>query len=156
MALLGLARIAKAEKHYWRAAHLLGAAEARINVGSDLDASARVTYERDAAALRTYLGEEAYLQARNEGSRMTPEQALTLREPSPETLKGLPIYPDELTEREVEVLRLVANGLTDAQVAERLIISPRTVQGHLRSIYSKIQVNSRGAATRYAIERKLL
>jgi DNA-binding CsgD family transcriptional regulator len=46
--------------------------------------------------------------------------------------------------------------LTDAQVAERLIISPRTVQGHLRSIYSKIQVNSRGAATRYAIERNLL
>ncbi|HEV2661854.1 MAG TPA: tetratricopeptide repeat protein, partial [Ktedonobacteraceae bacterium] len=156
VALLGLMRIAKAEKHYWRAAHLLGAAEARINVGSDLDALARVTYERDAAALRTYLGEEAYIKARNEGSRMTPGQALTLREPSPEALTLSPIYPDELTEREVEVLRLVANGLTDAQVAERLIISPRTVQGHLRSIYSKIQVKSRGAATRYAIERNLL
>ncbi len=156
VALLGLARIAKAEKHYWRAAHLLGAAEARINVGSDLDALARVAYGRDAAALRTYLGKEAYIQAQNEGRNMTPEQALTLREPSPKPLKVSSIYPDELTEREVEVLRLVANGLSDAQVAERLIISPRTVQGHLRSIYSKIQVNSRGAATRYAIERNLL
>jgi DNA-binding NarL/FixJ family response regulator len=66
------------------------------------------------------------------------------------------VYPDELSEREVEVLRLVASGLTDFQVADQLVISPRTVQGHLRSIYSKIQVNSRGAATRYAVERRLV
>ena len=38
------------------------------------------------------------------------------------------------------------------QVAEQLVISPRTVNGHLRSIYNKINVNSRSAATRYAIE----
>lgn len=67
-----------------------------------------------------------------------------------------PKYPDNLTEREVEILVLVAEGLTDAQVAEKLIISPRTVQGHLRSIYTKIDVTSRGAATRYAMEYKLI
>jgi len=60
-----------------------------------------------------------------------------------------------LTEREVDVLRLVALGMTDAQVADQLVLSPRTVQGHLRSIY-KINVNSRSAATRYAVEHKLL
>ncbi len=65
-------------------------------------------------------------------------------------------YPNELTGREVEVLRLVAQGLSDIQVAERLVISPRTVQGHVRSIYNKINVNSRSAATRYAIEHKLV
>jgi DNA-binding NarL/FixJ family response regulator len=53
------------------------------------------------------------------------------------------------------VLRLVAQGLTDAQVAEQLVISPRTVNGHLRSIYSKIEVTSRSAATRYALDHQL-
>lgn len=155
--LLGLARVAKAERRYWRAAHLLGAAEARINFSTDLDAIARVAYKRDVAALRTYLGEETYIQARNEGNRMTPEQVLTILEPTPAaSLNVSPMYPDDLTEREVEVLRLVASGLTDAQVADQLTISPRTVQGHLRSIYNKISVNSRSAATRYAIERKLV
>ena len=61
-----------------------------------------------------------------------------------------PTYPDGLTAREVEVLRLVAQGLTDAQVAEQLVISPRTVNTHLTSIYAKIQVSSRSAATAYA------
>jgi DNA-binding CsgD family transcriptional regulator len=65
-------------------------------------------------------------------------------------------YPAGLTEREVEILRLVAQGLTDAQVAERLVISPRTVHGHLRSIYGKLDVSSRTAATRFAIEQQLV
>jgi DNA-binding CsgD family transcriptional regulator len=65
-------------------------------------------------------------------------------------------YPSGLTAREVEVLGLVAQGLTDAQIAEQLIISPRTVNSHLTSIYSKIQVSSRTAASRYAFEQKLV
>lgn len=156
VALLVLARVAKAERRYWRAAHLLGAAEARINAHIDLDALARAAYERDVAALRTYLGEEGYTQARDAGSRMKPELVHTISEPtSAVAFKVSPKYPDELTEREVEVLRLVASGLTDAQVAEQLVISPRTVQGHLRSLYNKINVNSRSAATRYAVEQQL-
>jgi predicted ATPase/DNA-binding CsgD family transcriptional regulator len=154
---LGLARVAKAEKQYWRAAHLLGAAKARINIRTDLDALAHVAYERDVAALKTYLGAEAYTQAWDEGSRMTSEQVLTVTEPEHTAVFNVSsMYPDGLTVREVEVLRLVASGLTDAQVAEQFVISPRTVQGHLRSIYSKIQVNSRSAATRYAVERNLI
>ena len=62
---------------------------------------------------------------------------------------------DGLTEREIEVLRCVAQGLTDAQVAERLVISPRTVHSHLNSIYSKLGISSRSAATRYAFEHDL-
>ena len=65
-------------------------------------------------------------------------------------------YPAGLTTREVEVLRLVAQGLTDTQVAQQLVISPRTVNWHLTSIYSKLGVSSRSAATRYAIEKKLV
>jgi predicted ATPase/DNA-binding CsgD family transcriptional regulator len=65
-------------------------------------------------------------------------------------------YPSELTKREVEVLRLIAEGLTDAQVADRLFLSTRTVQAHLRSIYSKLNVTTRSAATRYAMEHGIV
>lgn len=64
-------------------------------------------------------------------------------------------YPGGLTAREVQVLRLVATGLTDIQVAEQLIISPRTVHAHLTSIYTKLGVTSRSTATRYALEHHL-
>ena len=62
----------------------------------------------------------------------------------------------ELTRREVEVLTLIAEGLTDAQVAERLVLSTRTVQAHVRSIYSKLDITTRSAATRFAIEHGLV
>lgn len=79
----------------------------------------------------------------------------------PGTLPGPPVSlpspsQDQLTSREIEVLRLVASGLSDKAVAEYLVISPRTVQWHVRSIFNKIQVSSRTAATRYAIEHKLI
>jgi non-specific serine/threonine protein kinase len=61
-----------------------------------------------------------------------------------------------LTPREVDVLRLVADGLTDAEIGARLYISVRTVNAHLRSIYTKLGVPSRAAATRAAIQRGVL
>ncbi len=51
-----------------------------------------------------------------------------------------------LTAREIEVLRLVADGLSNAEIAERLVLSERTVHAHLRSIFDKLGVNSRTAA----------
>ncbi len=54
------------------------------------------------------------------------------------------------------MLRFIAKGLTDAQIAEQLVISSRTVNTLLTSIYGKIQVSSRSAATRYAIEHRLV
>jgi predicted ATPase/DNA-binding CsgD family transcriptional regulator len=155
--LLGLARIARAQGHYWRAASLLGAAEARLNVTIDLNLAERTDYEREVAVTRTYLGQETYEKAQGKGRSMTSEQALTASEPVMTAKLHVPTaYPAGLTVQEVEVLRLVALGLPDAQVADRLVISPRTVQGHLRSIYSRIAVNSRSAATRYAIDHKLI
>jgi DNA-binding NarL/FixJ family response regulator len=56
----------------------------------------------------------------------------------------------------VEVLRLVALGLTDAEAAERLLVGVRTVKGHLRSIYRKLGIRSRSAAARFAAENGLL
>ena len=57
-----------------------------------------------------------------------------------------------LTSRELNVLELVATGLTNREIAERLSVSRRTIDAHLRSIYGKIGVASRSAATRYALE----
>ena len=64
--------------------------------------------------------------------------------------------PFGLTPRELDVLRLVAEGLTDPEVAEQLFVSPRTVSSHLTSIYTKLNVSSRAAATRIAVEQRLL
>ena len=63
-----------------------------------------------------------------------------------------PQAAEVISPRELEVLALVAEGLTDREVAERLFISPRTVNQHLRSIYNKLGVNSRTGATMRAIE----
>ncbi|MDQ4075260.1 MAG: tetratricopeptide repeat protein, partial [Chloroflexota bacterium] len=82
-------------------------------------------------------------------------QLPTVPKPHDVATPSQPPYPASLTPREVEVLRLVAQGLTDAQVAEELIISPRTVSTHLTSIYGKLQVNSRTAAARFAVEHGL-
>jgi DNA-binding NarL/FixJ family response regulator len=62
---------------------------------------------------------------------------------------------EQLTIREREVLRLVAAGMSDAEVAQQLVLSVRTVNAHLRSIYRKLGVRSRTAAGRYAQEHGL-
>jgi len=63
---------------------------------------------------------------------------------------------DGLTDREVEILRRVTSGLTNRQLAEELGVSTRTIDAHLRSVYAKLGVKSRSAATRYAIEHHLV
>jgi predicted ATPase/DNA-binding CsgD family transcriptional regulator len=164
----GLAGVAVVQGAYEWAAQLLGAAEAlREAIAVPLMPADRASYEQTVHVARARLGASAFASAWQEGRAMTPEQVLaaqgyvTISLPTPtgsrSTLPVMtsPSYPSGLTAREVEVLRLVAQGLTDAQVAEQLVISPRTVNGHLRSIYSKIGVTSRSAATRYAVDHHL-
>lgn len=64
--------------------------------------------------------------------------------------------PDGLTERELEVLRLVTAGHTNRQIGSLLHLSPKTVGHHVQHVYAKIGVSSRAAATLYAAERGLL
>ena len=93
---------------------------------------------------------------------MTLEQAFAyaLEEPAMprERAQGSPEHPAGplVSARELEVLGLVAEGLTDAEVAQRLHLSPRTVGRHLESIYRKLGVSSRTAAVRTAGELGLL
>jgi DNA-binding CsgD family transcriptional regulator len=164
----GLAAVVAAQGEPVRAVWFMSAAQAlREAIGTPLPLLFQALHELTIASVRTLLGEQAFATAWAEGRTMAPEQALVAQEPV--TIpKGAPVgtstvspvpkapaYPDGLTAREVEVLRLVAQGLTNEQVAEQLIISPRTVNTHLTVIFSKIGVSSRAAATRYAIEHHL-
>jgi non-specific serine/threonine protein kinase len=156
-----------------RAARLFGAAEAlRAMIGAPLSTSERTYYERHLASPRTRLGKEAFAVAWAEGQALPLEQALALaleqvpgsrqgtsmpaEPPRPQPSRREQVSPAGLTAREVEVLRLIAQGLTNEQVADQLIISPRTVEKHLESIYGKLQITSRAAATRFAVEHQLL
>jgi DNA-binding CsgD family transcriptional regulator len=72
---------------------------------------------------------------------------------------GLPrhraAWPCDLTDREVDVLRLCARGMTNRQIAETLIVSARTVQHHLGSIYDKTERRTRAGAAVFAVEHGL-
>ena len=61
----------------------------------------------------------------------------------------------DLTDRETEILKMVAKGMSYKQIAERLVISHRTVQNHVQNTLRKLQMHNRVELTRYAIERGL-
>jgi DNA-binding CsgD family transcriptional regulator/tetratricopeptide (TPR) repeat protein len=159
--LVGLGEVVAAQQKLAWAAQLWGAADAlRDALGVPIPPVELADYERSFSAARVHLGERAFAAAWAQGRSMTPEQALAAQGQKPiptptTTMIPPPTYPAGLTAREVEVLRLVAGGLTDVQVAEKLVLSPRTVHAHISSIYSKLGVTSRSAATRYAIEHHL-
>jgi two-component system response regulator NreC len=64
--------------------------------------------------------------------------------------------PDDLSERELEVLRLIALGHTNNEIAERLFLSVRTVESHRAHIQQKLAMNTRSELVRYAIDRGLI
>jgi predicted ATPase/DNA-binding CsgD family transcriptional regulator len=163
----GLAGVIAAQGEPAKAVLLWGAIESlREAMGAPIPAVERASYDRTVAVVRAQLGEETFAAAWAEGRTMTPEQALVAEEqevmpllsnPVPTSpLLTPPIYPGGLSAREVEVLRLVAEGLTNSQIADQLIISPLTVNAHVRSIFNKLGVTTRSAATRYAFEHKLV
>ena len=65
-------------------------------------------------------------------------------------------WPADLTDREVEVLRLISRGRSNREVAQQLFISPKTVGRHVENVYAKIGVSSRAAAAVFAMEHRLL
>jgi non-specific serine/threonine protein kinase len=155
----GLASIAAAEGKIERSARLWGAAEELLK-----EIEAVYTYvadrslHRSQVAARTLIDEAAWEAAWEEGRTMSSERAIEYameQESAPAPITPEP-YPSGLSAREAEVLRLVARGLTNAEVAEKLFLSSRTIDWHLGSIYRKLGLHSRTEATRFAAEHGLL
>ena len=79
---------------------------------------------------------------------MARVDALSNRKPSAES--------GPLTGREVEVLRLVASGMTNREISNKLFISEKTVARHISNIFTKLDLSSRAAATAYAYQHRLV
>jgi predicted ATPase/DNA-binding CsgD family transcriptional regulator len=169
----GLAFVATTQGRGWQAAQLLGIAHAhRQATGRHILPSFQTRHKRIVAAAQALLEPSAFHQAFTEGQALPlewvfqthtvllePPLQLPEQAPLPASMLAAPQAPPaiaDLTEREIEVLRLVARGMSNAEVAETLVISPLTVNVHLRSIYRKLDVSSRTAAARLAIDHQLI
>lgn len=111
--------------------------------------------------LRERLSEPDYQAALTAGQSASVEELVAIclgrAEVPDRSPKGEPPpLPAGLTAREVEVITLVAQGLTDREVAEQLFIAPRTVETHLRNIYNKAGVSNRAALVAFALRQGLV
>lgn len=159
----------------YRAVQLLSWQE-RISAtfGGNMPPLARLSFDASLANSRSRLDDAHFSALWTEGQALTVEQAVGLAREAGLLVSQLPAVSSEptsstessftgkagdagekLTQREVEVLRLVAAGLTNAQVAGKMSITSRTVNAHLTSIYAKLSVTSRSGAIRYALEHHL-
>jgi predicted ATPase/DNA-binding CsgD family transcriptional regulator len=154
-ALEGTAWLAAAEQRCTRAAWLLGAADTRWQlVGGRLgrNATAEALHARAEQTVRDALGEERYRALHDRGAGYPLEEIVRLAaqdaddlppsaEPGPAAPSPSPV--PALTSREFEIAGLVGEGLSNRQIAERLVISKRTVDAHIEHIYGKLGVSSR-------------
>ena len=160
--LVGLASLACVMQEYVPAVRLLGAVAALLDESHQvLELIEQKNYDQSLTEARAQLAATMFDSAWEAG------QALPLTEAIAEGLSIAALarsrvadnstssYPAGLTPREVEVLRLVAQGLTNAQIAVKLVISSGTVNAHLTSLYRKLNTSSRAVATRFAVEHGL-
>ena len=166
--LAGLAEVAGLLGQQEQAAVLLGAVEAlREASNSSLPDLLRAEYDRTVEGIRAQFDEAAFAKAWAKGRTMTLEEVLAApgavmgpallppEQPSSSATQAVPPYPHDLTQREVEVLQLVAAGSSNQAIADTLVISERTVNSHLVHIFNKLGVNNRAAAAAFAIRHKL-
>ena len=159
----GLADVVSSQGQFRWAAQLLGAAEPlREAIGVPIPLIDRANYERQVAAVRSSLGEHDFAASWSEGRAMTPEQALAAqgrsRSSASITAAAIPspTYPAGLTAREVQVLCLLAGGLTNREIARELSLSEKTVAHHLTHIFNKTNSENRAAAAAFAIRQGLV
>jgi len=142
-----------ADGHSWaEAGRLLGAAAAlRDTTGYRLCLSER---DADTAVVHDALGQQRFDAAYGEGRALSIEGAVAYARRGRGERKRPTVGWDSLTPTETQIVDLLRDGLTNADIGERLFVSPRTVQAHLTRIYTKLGVTSRTElAARAATER---
>ncbi|MEU7852152.1 LuxR C-terminal-related transcriptional regulator [Nonomuraea sp. NPDC049141] len=142
-----LAWIAATEKHYQRAARLLGILETVWrSIGAPLSGFGHLVRYHDECESRTRnaLGDSAFDSAVRKGGRLSYDEALgyALQEDTPPDEKAQ-TEPARLTRREREIAALVAQGMTNKQIAAALVIAQRTAEAHIEHILNKLGFNSR-------------
>ncbi|GCE06999.1 LuxR C-terminal-related transcriptional regulator [Dictyobacter aurantiacus] len=159
--LVTLARLAAREGRTDWSIRLLAASDALREAIGRQPFPLTDAYRRTAMLVASIPEKREFTSAWRAGRAMTPAQAVAAREesplldPSPRSNPTHFLSPVHLTAREREVLHLITLGLTNPQIARLLLISPVTVNAHVRSIYDKLAVSSRSAATRYALQHHL-
>lgn len=156
----GLACVACAQGAHERAAILFAAAlPIQEYLRSRRDRDFWLQVEHYLARTRASLSEKALDAARNSGQAMTLDQAVeyALGPAGSEMAAGRPrrqngLSGDPLTIREREVVRLLARGLTNREIAAALVISERTAEGHVQSILNKLGLNTRAQVAVWAVE----
>jgi DNA-binding CsgD family transcriptional regulator len=148
----GIAVVAAALGHLDLAARLFGAASGwRETYQQESWFPVPNDFQKSAASVRRRLGEPAWFEAYEAGRKLNSEHAMRLAEEAVSALEEeLQRRSLGLTAREIDVLNLVADGLSNAEIADRLVLSERTVHAHLRSIFDKLGVNTRTAAVHAA------
>jgi predicted ATPase/DNA-binding CsgD family transcriptional regulator len=150
----GFASLSTLEHQPDIAARLFGAADGlRERLGAGLPPAFQAWRDRELPLARSALGRLSFEAASADGYRLPLDQTLALLDTAARHApRATQSAAGPLTTRETEVLRLLATGLSNAQIAEKLVVSPTTINAHLRNIYGKLGVKSRTAAAHFASE----
>jgi DNA-binding CsgD family transcriptional regulator len=155
-----LAWVAAIDHDYRRAACLLGAANQRWHSlgGSSALTGPLIRRDETAAAARTALGDTTFAAEFGRGGDLTRDDAIAYAlGHQPTHTDRQAHHPDDtppLTRREREVAELVAQGLTNKQIAARLVISPRTVESHVENVLTKLGFTNRTQLAAHHAPRK--
>jgi HD-GYP domain-containing protein (c-di-GMP phosphodiesterase class II) len=138
-----------------------GAAKAEIPLQARLlaaaDAYQAMTQDRPYRAALAPEAAAAELETATRAGRFDPEcTRAVIQAAGQRPSRSRSPWPRGLSDREVEVLRLVAHGLSNRQIAAALVISPRTAEHHIQHVYTKLGLSTRAAAAMFAMEHGLL
>jgi DNA-binding CsgD family transcriptional regulator len=136
------------------AARLFGAADALRNRTGEIRMPAyRPAHDAAIEVLREALGEQAFDAAWAEGAGLSTSEAIAYAQRGRGERKRPTSGWDSITPAELDVVRLVCDGLPNKDIAARLFVSPRTVQAHLTHVYAKLDITSRAQLMQLSSQR---